>query len=421
MLLAIPVFHFLFLLIYIIRKNGFDISAGMATLYLITSLAGLILGNLDMDFNYENYSRIEIELLPIIVYCLCITICIYPFILYNSNKKRELLQIKNIDFFSKIVYFYFFVFIFLIVLFFDQLIFMFLYGDLGELRTMAYAGELSTVIDSLSGFPRRIAGIMTIFGDGANMMIPFFFYSFTRLNKSVKFNFLILISSLSPVLLGIVNVDRSKTTFWILLFFMSFLFFKQYIVTKKQKRIIKIFCLVFGGALLLYLAAVTISRWDDTDQGVLYNVLCYLGQPVINFCNIWSNLPDNQFYIHRIFPFYSLIGDEYDKFNEFIINGYLKNGVHLNVFFSFVGMFLVDMGHYAAVIISIIIALLELSVLRKTRLKRSVSMKDVVIVFALGSIVQCGIITYFYGSIPRILAVFIFLILSKYLKKRSIN
>ena len=395
MLLTIPVVHFLLLFIYIIRRNGFDISAGMVSLYLITSLAGLILGNLDMDFNYENYSRIEIELLPILVYCLCITICIFPFILYNSNKKRELRQIKNIDFFSKIVYVYLFVFIFLIILFFDQLIFMFFYGDLGEMRDMTYAGELTTAIDRLSGLPKKIAGIMTIFGDGAYMMIPFFFYSFTRLNKSTRFNFLILISSLSPVLLGIVNVDRSKTTFWILLFFLSFLFFRQYIVTKKQKRIIKIFCLIVGSALLLYLAAVTISRWDDTDQGILYNVLCYLGQPVINFCNIWSNLPDDHFFIHRIFPFYSLMGGSFDEIKDFTISVYSQTGVHVNVFFSFVGMFLVDMGHFAAVILPIIIALFELSILNKARFKRTVGMKDMLIVFALGSMVQCGIITYY--------------------------
>ena len=138
-------FHFLYfgyLLFFIIRRNGFDVSACITVMYAITSFFSIILGFTNEDFGYSNYSKIEISFIPSIIYCLLISACIFPFYRYNSNKQRILLKTKRIVFFDIVAYGYFGVFLLLLLIYKDDLLFRLLFGDMGELRMMYYNGEL---------------------------------------------------------------------------------------------------------------------------------------------------------------------------------------------------------------------------------------------------------------------------------------
>ena len=218
----VPLLFFLIVFFSIIKRNGFDLSACITLMYVIISFFSAILGNYDHMFPYGNYSQVEIGVIPTFVYCFTIGIGIYPFYRMNSNKPRTLKIIKNTRYLDILVYGYLFVLVFLVAVFWQDILFRMLFGDMGELRQMAYEGLLPNAMDTKGGIIRVVGGLFTIIGDGAYFLIPCFFYSLCALKKSQLYNFSILLGSVIPVLLGFIDIDRSKTTFWILLFIMSF-------------------------------------------------------------------------------------------------------------------------------------------------------------------------------------------------------
>ena len=135
-------------------------------------------------------------------------------------------------------------------------------------------------------------------------MIFYFFYSLCFLKKNNIFNSIIIISSLSTVIMGVVNIDRSRTVFWMLIFIMSFLFFKQYMKQKQKKYIVRI-SIILLSVFISWLAIITIARWGDREDGATGNLLVYIGQPFINFCNIWEHIHDDHFITSHAFPLLS--------------------------------------------------------------------------------------------------------------------
>lgn len=106
----IPFLFFSYVFIRIIKRNGFDVSACMMLIYIVTSFASILLSFTDYDFGYDNYSKIEITFVPTFVFCTFIGLCIYPFFRYNSNKPRKVLLLRSLTLFNWISYLYIAVF-----------------------------------------------------------------------------------------------------------------------------------------------------------------------------------------------------------------------------------------------------------------------------------------------------------------------
>lgn len=408
----IPLIFFSVVLFAIVKRNGFDLSACITLMYVIISIFSAILGNYNYQFPYGNYSQVEIGVLPTFFYCFSIGLCIYPFYKFNSNKQRKLVILKNTQFLDILVYGYLFVLLFLVAVFWQDILFRIAFGDMDELRRMQYAGMLPNALDAKGGVARTIGGLCTIIGDGAYFLIPCFFYSLCALKKNKFYNFCILLGSVTPVLLGFIIIDRSKTAFWILLFVMSFFMFRPYIVSKEQKRFFKRVTFVVVGIMVFYLAMVTISRFGERDEGSSGGLLVYLGQPFINYCDIWENLNVDRFFLSRVmslvtFMLYGSAGTM--EVEDFIINSADRTGVHLNVFHTFVGTFLVDMGRIAAVIVPIFLFIVMNKIFGRYQKISKISLSTMIIVFAFGAILQCGIIVYFYTTVPRALAFWFFI------------
>jgi oligosaccharide repeat unit polymerase len=336
--------------------------------------------------------------------------------MYNTNKPRTLRKISNVKLFNLITTVYFFVFIGILVIFAEDIVFRIAFGDLGELRDMQYAGELTNAQEKFTGPLRYLSTVFTLLGDGASFMIVFFFYSICALNNSVKKNVTILLSSLSPVVLGFITIDRSKTTFWIILFVLSFIMFRQYI-PKEQKVFLRSLGIVLFAILGIYLFGVTISRFGDMNEGAGGGALSYIGQPYLNFCEIWNKVNIQEVHTERVLPFTNFIlGNDISKIGEDIRAMSNASGVHLNVFFSFVGMFLVDLGQLAAIFIPFLLFLLMISVVNKIQGKNYTNLYSFTLVFGFATILGCGIITYFYTTMARTISFFLFLFLSKRIK-----
>ena len=169
-----PFLFFLLLFFKTLKSNGVDVGFCMLFMYVVTSLFGIILGFTDYQFEYENYSTIDINIIPSLVYCFMIGLCIKPFIRFNSNSHYKLSIIKNVRLFKSIVILYIIIFFSLLLVYSTTIVFIIAFGDFGALRQMTYEGLFIDPIYGLSGPLRIYSSLCSIIGEGGYFMIVFF-------------------------------------------------------------------------------------------------------------------------------------------------------------------------------------------------------------------------------------------------------
>ena len=157
--------------------------------------------------------------------------------------------------------------------------------------------------------------------------------------------------------------------------------------------------------IVVYLALVTISRFGERDSGTEGGLLVYIGQPIINFCNIWDNLWTDNITTVRVLPITNFILGQKPLDSDY--------GVHINVFTSFVGVFLIDIGHLGAILIPLFISFVTSLFLRSYKNSLTLTLRMSIIIVGIGTIVQCGIIGYYYITVGRVFTFFMFLFLSR--------
>lgn len=412
----IPLIYFSFLLYYIIHKHGFDISASMVSLYILTSFFTILI----YVFELKPYSDIKISFIPTFIYCSLTTLIIYPFYRFNSNKITHIVIPRNIKLFNAICYIGIAIFVIFIIYYFNHLHYVLTSGDLGELRKNIYSGNFDYLVANYSGIIKYLIVIVNILSSGTYILLLLFFYSLCFLNKSKLFNYSLFVGSLSPAVFGMLTVDRSKLFFWVLLFYLLYTLFRNFIGKKQKKVLFPIFALtiiIFVG----YFLSVTISRFDNLDHGAEGGFITYAGQSFINFCNLWDNLNLKETNYNRIFPmFYKYILNDNTSASEWCDHVFSMTGINVNVFFSSIGHFLVDVGRLSVFIYALtfyIIASLLVTPIRKSGI---VSFGKIIILFLLAIVPQIGIITYYYCSYERTFALFLFLFIANFFKFRKV-
>lgn len=408
-MLYIPFLYFTCLLIYVIKKYGISIGACMIGSYALSSFFSIILYTSNYNYFLVDFGRIEITFIPTVIYSLLLSFSIYPFIRMDSHSEISLQPIKNKKIFSLLTGIFFIAFILLIFLFGEQFIFNLMFGNLGELRTEALSSGQS-LTDKLSGISRIISTPVIIIGHVAYFAIPLFFYNLCFNPGKKIINSILLLSSLSPVFLGVLNVDRSKTFYWVLLFIMCFFLFKKYIVEKSQRIFLRRIGFVVLGVLLLYFISVSISRFGERDSGAEGGFIIYAGQSFLNFVNLWDNYNNPDFTFARVFPFFNYFFGSNIQVSEWNDMAYLKSGMHINIFFTYLGMFLVDLGKLSVFVAVFVVNRIASCLVRRQNNRRIIFLSDILILFAVAIIVQCGVISYFYSGIDRFIGLFFILI-----------
>ena len=408
-MLYIPFLYFTCLLIYVIKKYGISIGACMIGSYVLSSFFSIILYTSNYNYFLVDFGRIEITFIPTVIYSLLLSFSIYPFIRMDSHSEISLQPIKNKKIFSLLTGIFFIAFILLIFLFGEQFIFNLMFGNLGELRTEALSSGQS-LTDKLSGISRIISTPVIIIGHVAYFAIPLFFYNLCFNPGKKIINSILLLSSLSPVFLGVLNVDRSKTFYWVLLFIMCFFLFKKYIVEKSQRIFLRRIGFVVLGVLLLYFISVSISRFGERDSGAEGGFIIYAGQSFLNFVNLWDNYNNPDFTFARVFPFFNYFFGSNIQVSEWNDMAYLKSGMHINIFFTYLGMFLVDLGKLSVFVAVFVVNRIASCLVRRQNNRRIIFLSDILILFAVAIIVQCGVISYFYSGIDRFIGLFFILI-----------
>lgn len=415
---VIPFVFFTILFFVFKKKNGFDISCLMALIFAVSGFFGIFL---QMNPQTE-YSKYDISIIPALLYCILIGLCIYPFYKYNSNKKRQLVHIKNEKVLDIVVYVYFICFVvtFLIL---SSRIYAALTGDLGMIRNLGYAGEgEENVIEAYSGLSRFLLVLAAFIGSTGYFMIFVFFYSMLTLKKSTFYNVMIILGSLTPVVMSIPAADRSHTTYWLLIFVMAIIFFKQYF-WKKTKRKLFIVVSVLGGLGFTYILLVTVSRFgaiQSSNAGGGLSLMKYLGSSYLNFCHIWNNIYEDHHVIRRTLPLtYQLFGNilPTDSHPDYVLYCEVKYGIFIGVFFSFIGLFLVDLGHFAAIILPLILFWIFSSIVNKNAGKTHVTIYNNFCILIPALIPTCGLFSYIFANKLYTIGIIAMLYLTKQMTK----
>ena len=282
------------------------------------------------------------------------------------------------------------------------------YGDFAELRKMVYDEDLSDT--QYSGIIGIIVLAATIICSFSYIMIPIFCISLIWEQRNIIFRLLTLLCSMGAVFIGIMGIDRSKVFYYILIWGLCIVMFWKKFSSKTRKRIMPI--LLTGFILLMsYFAIVTNDRFGERADGNKGGIIWYAGQSYINFCYMWDylNKPD-EFSTRFLLP----------ATNHFIVGDYSsglarqteisnQTGTFVNVFYTFLGSFLVDCNK-SAPFLYVLFYMLLMAICRRHKVNNEISLFWYIITWILIVIPTTGVISYMYNSYSITLTIFIVLL-----------
>ena len=383
----ITLIYFLFQVYISYRKKGWDISAYIFLLYATTSFFACCIVYLNPD---SEFSSVETGLLPTLVYCGLITITILPLRRINLKLPFQITK-KGVKLFEYISYFYIGMFFLMLVLFAANIYAILMNGDFYYMRI---AGDVS----ALTSVNPLLRTILIAFGELSSLMLFFFFYSISYLDNSWKFNLLLFLSSLSMVLLGIMNIDRSRSFYWIIIFGLALTIFLPHL-SRKAKRIAILMFSMTGVMVLAYFIIVSISRFSQGDSNVQSSLFSYAGQPYLQFCDFFNTYKPYKINFHFFFP----------NIYHFFIDGYStavdigtaiedKTGRFVNVFYTMLGSIMLDSGKLSMLLFVFLYVCIVSMFTKRIRIRKVISFWSVMQVFLLSLIPACGIISYYISS-----------------------
>lgn len=394
MIIYIPFIYFLLITVYIILKKGICIAAGLSGLYTVTSLFSLLIKlNPLLAMSYMvDYSLLEIDIWPTLTYCMLISLFIYPLYKYDEYLGVNIPITFTNRPINVLCNFYIAIFLLTLLLYGPDIFSSILSGDFGDVRANAYTSE----------FQKKgpVQNLLSILSNGSFFMIFFFFYNLASNTHSNKYNTLLLLASLSKPLISITAADRSCTYYWIMIFVFCYLFFRKAIVNDGIRKYLRRTSIFMGSGVLIYLIAVTISRFADRDYSAQGSVILYLGQPFLNFCNYWGNLSLSSYSYHEVLPItnYLFLGNvQMGDWYEHVAS---TTGVHINVFGSFIGQFISGIGTVNGCLFTLFLCLLEFIIIKKRYYNQN-NFFVFFCVFAVTIIPFCGCIAYYYSVLDR--------------------
>ena len=272
-----------------------------------------------------------------------------------------------------------------------------------ELRQFDSLRE-ETIMDGL-GFVEKILGYFSIAVCSTGYFLIVYFYFYLAFSKKMKKKYLLLLLlSTSPILLGILNTDRSNAFYWVLLVCMGYFIFKPYINDDRLAYLRKVLGILFF-LVALYFTVVSITRFSESDWGATDALVDYIGQPYLIFCNEWNYLIIKGFSLNDILPFLKLI-PWYVPEHQIINNANFS----ANGFPTYVGTIMRTMGRTCAIIMPILLFVISKKIASKITI---LNVKEFMVLFVLFLIPQTGIISFFFNNEWRFLGAFFYIYVTK--------
>ena len=280
------------------------------------------------------------------------------------------------------------------------------------------------VTDKLSWF----GGKAMIIADFSQPIIPIFFFYLLQFKK--KYTFLkvgLLMGMLTFVLKGYANAQRVAIISAFLYFFLVYMLFKPALsdVIKRKINGVGTFLLALISLLIVY---TTVARFADVENSydgfdIWTWVSLYTGEAPLRFSEtMWDDMKvtsngDTSFALVKSTLGLETFDTIYDR-REYWEG---RQGIPINVFYTFVGDWYCDFGPYGAYIICILF-FLSLNSLLPSKKMDTVYLDQIIIIAILGKVLIMGFTFYTYCNpegqltlIPAIILSIIFYIKRKFI------
>lgn len=404
----VPAIYFTTFFLLVLKKKGFGFNAYLVLPFVVSSICSVLSVNLKLMPN-EYCSP---GLIPTIVFCGLITTVLYPVSKLDISSFGKV-TVHNVKAVEWLVYISFSLFVIYLIWNLDNIIFRLLFGDFGELRLMQAQGIEITAYKKLG--PSYFAYIFGVF---SIVMIPIFFISITQLNKKWWFNLMAILGSLTTILLGIMNIDRSQTFYYLLVLGMCWLIFEPQ-MSENIRRKTKVALIVIASLAVFYIMLVSIGRFEDTnDLGTRGGLIDYAGKSFLNFCYFWDNYYNPDWLSDCTIPYFPVIrGWIIKDYHSLVSLGdefFSKTGFEINTFSSLLGSFLYTGNHLSPFIFCILYSL-SIRYCRSKCLNRF-GLTEFLLLFIFLLVPLLGCFDYYFLSPNVALTAWSVLLLSKILK-----
>ena len=405
-------FSTLFLLI-LKKKKHFELSALIALIYIIISFFAILIDVKDL-YGSGGCVKASIELMPTILFCVLISLTIIPFYYLSLLTRGNLNPIVNLKLFNWIVYFFLVIYILFLLFFVGEIIGRVRDPDIATLRILWTKEGDDLGFSKYSGAPRIVARFVFIFASAGMFLQVLYFYSVALLNNSSKFNAMILFCSTSPILIGMLSLDRSKMVYWIMSFIALYVFFSKVLDVKKKKMIRRVL-IYFSFIFSIYLTTITLARYGDYDSGATDSLIIYAGQSFNNFCLFYDLLNISGISLKEVLPVLNIIISSPDEISRADL--YTLRNIDTNVFASFSGILIREIGVFGSILYSLIYLIIVSRIFKRIW---KYNIANIFLVVIMLYIPYLGVFGLFYASPDRVLSAWGVLILCFFLSKRFI-
>lgn len=256
--------------------------------------------------------------------------------------------------------------IFTIIYFIGYDVSLLMRGDLSQIRSEILTSGEDALGASLA---RTIAGTASFF---YCYNILLFFYSLSFRDDKKSFRLLLILSSTSRIFHALTYMGRDGLLFWILSFVFNYFLFKPYLDDNAKKMVRKVVA-VCGTFAFLLIAAISLSRFGESDNGVYWSLISYFGQPIDNFATMFHSPYSKWNGPGSLFPL--LFGKEVQSAADLLasVDDFeAVYGFKNNTFFSFVGNLYMSLGPYFTFVFAFIYSQFMSKALSKSRTSMSV-------------------------------------------------
>lgn len=402
-MIFVPFIYLTLLTIYFWSKSkAFDTCVFITGMYALTACLAMIVYLMEeLEGGGILYGMMrsapELGIIPTIVYCVLLTVVLWPLSLISESKIKRVVNTApwTLNILSWLMIAQFLLTFYLVA---DSTMDI-LNGDLSALRASHYNGELSPAEQKALTLPRVLqyfhyATYSTI------LSLPLFFYYTCFEKRALWFRILLFISSFTMPIAAIQAIDRTEFVFYGLMMMWCLVFFFRYMTTKQKVRMGLALTPVAVIA-LAYFVAVTVARFDDdrdkeNNSGPVVAALQYAGQGYLNFCYFWEYGNADNPTIERILPMTSHTLFHVDSTSEQRLDrGSRDQGFFISVFGTFLGDILIDVG-FVGLIVWVTAYLLLFLTFIGYRDRTEIDVGELLVLFLVVAIPLFGLFYYRY-------------------------
>lgn len=410
-MVALPFLYFGFLALRFYRKSRrIDLAVYIALIYAVSGLFSILVDAFGLrSADTLNY---QISLVASLVYCFSISLFLFPIHKYSKYYFSGVKPLSSDKALRTIAIVGFLYSIFYIVMSLGSLRFA-LTSDISELRGDLYSGMVEVGwVGSLPAIIRMPVSLLNHAVGSAWVFQLLAFYALFVQRMPKKYGYMLFTISLLSPLSGIIGVDRSNATYWVLSLIGCYFFFKPFVGDKDRKGIIN-YGLVLLGLVLAYLWVVTDSRFGESGiyDDSTTSIVDYLGKPFINFCYFYDDFTSPNRYSGILFPFLSNVFGS-DSYSVIYWQERLSDltGISVGTFYTFLGAIKIALGKIGMYAYVIVVSVLG-SVLIKPNQSYTITLYKLYVFFLLSSVPMLGLFGHYYsGSVKSFCAALFFII-----------